>query len=81
MTLVGNTGQPSTILQWINMIHVFVLDHPHTIGVFKCSKQQQMAKRVMASVQDGGYMGEKEPLLGDSESGSSLPERGGAEGV
>jgi len=33
-----------------------------------------MAKRVMASVQDGGYMGEKEPLLGDSESGSSLPE-------
>jgi len=56
------------------MIHVFVLDHPHTIGVFTCSKQQQMAKRVMASVQDGGYMGEKEPLLGDSESGSSLPE-------
>ena len=33
-----------------------------------------MAKQVMASVQDGGYMGEKEPLLGDSESGSSLPE-------
>jgi len=56
------------------MIHVFVLDHPHTTGVFTCSKQQQMAKRVMASVQDGGYMGEKEPLLGDSESGSSLPE-------
>jgi len=28
----------------------------------------------MASVQDGGYMGEKEPLLGDSESGFSLPE-------
>ena len=58
----------------IRYVHVFVLDHPHTTGVFTCSKQQQMAKRVMASVQDGGYMGEKEPLLGDSESGSSLPD-------